>query len=211
MTACRIAAFILMLSASMTAAQAPTPVAERNTTRFDTTTRVTLFSNHVVVVTIRENGAQGFMRRITLPEEQYEVYLGAIVSNADELGQKPVLSVVASPQAQVELVLHVGRDAPRRLQFSPMAIVSLPLSRIVAALDDLESQALAASPSAQELENWQPKRGDRVQLLNGSYALVVEVRDDDVLILEHEETYLREVVPPGMWDRVILHVVEPEP
>jgi hypothetical protein len=211
MKACRITAFVLVLFAAAAAAQAPTPVAERITTRFDTATRVTLFSNQIVVVTIRENGEQGFMRRITLSEEQYMVYRGAIETNADELGQKPVFSVVGSSQAQVELVLHVGEDAPRRLQYSPMATVSLPLSRIIAALDDLESQVLTASPSAEELANWQPQQGDRVQLLNESYARVVEVTEDGVLVLEHEETYLREVVPPGNWDRVILHVVGQQP
>jgi len=211
MTVFRITALVLLFFAAVAVAQAPTPVAERVITRFDTATRVTLFSNHTVVVTIRENGEQGFMRQITLPEEQYMVYLGALVSNANELGQKPVSSVVSSSQAKVELSLHVGKDAPRLLRFSPLAIVSLPLSRITAALDDLESQVLTASPSAQELESWQPQRGDRVQLFNGTYARVAEVMEDGALILEHEETYLREVVPPGIRDRVILHVVDPEP
>jgi hypothetical protein len=210
MRACRITAFVLVFFAAGAAAQAPTPVAERVITRFDTATRVTLFSNHTVVVTIREKGEQGFMRQITLSDEQYMVYLGALESNANELGQKPVSSVVDSSQAEVELSLHVGKETPRLLRFSPLAIVSLPLSRILAALDDLESQVLAASPSAQELESWQPQRGDRVQLLNGTYARVAEVMDDGVLILEHEESYLREVVPPGIRDRVILHVVDPE-
>ena len=47
--------------------------------------------------------------------------------------------------------------------------------------------------------------------MNGTLATVVEIWDDGLLILEHEQTYVRESVAPLMRDQVILRVLEPEP
>jgi len=192
-------------------AQAPAPVAERVVTQKDTATRITLFSNRSVVVTIRENEEQEFLRRITLPDDQYMIYLAAFQSNAEELDEKPIKSKIETATAAIVLVLHVGPDAPRILRFSPMATVSLPLSRIMSALDDLQNQVFEASPSFEEIRAWTPKRGDRVQLMNGSFARVVEVWPDGMLVLEHEVTFIREMVPPGSRDRVVRHVLDSEP
>ena len=196
------------LLAGVVQAQAPVPVAERVVTNRGHATRITLFSNRTVVVTIRKDDEQGFARRITLAEDTYVVYLMVLQENAEDLGKKPISSAVETSHAGVMLTLHVGPDAPRLLRFSPMAVVSLPLSRIMGALDDLETQVLEASPSAEELRAWAPRKRDRVQLFNGDYAVVVEVWEDGTLILEHEETFIREFVAAGARDQVILHVVE---
>ena len=192
-------------------AQTPVPVAERIITQADISTRVTLFSNQVVVVTIRQNGVQGFNQRITLPDDQYLVYLGILQANAKELGEQPVNSAVNSPHTSVELTLHVGPGSPRLIRFSPMSTVSLELARIIGALDDLENQVRDASPSTEEIRTWDPERGDRVELMNGTFAEVAEVLEDGGLVLEHEDTYIREVLAPGTWDLVILHVVGRQP
>lgn len=190
---------------------APVPVIERFSTQGDVVTRTSLFSNGVVVVTIRQAEVVDFMRRITLPEDEYIVYLGALETAAKELGEKPVTSRVETSRANIELSLNIGPKAPRRLEFSPMSTISLPLSRIVAVVDDLELQVRSASESAERLHDWEPKRGDRVQLMSGSYAKVVEIWDGGLLILEHEETFVRESLPADMRDQMILRVVDPEP
>jgi hypothetical protein len=192
-------------------AQAPVPVAERVVTQNETATRVTLFSDRAVVVTIRTNEEQEFMRRITLPDDQYMVYLAAFRSNAEELDEKPIKSKIETATASVALVLHVGPEAPRMIRFSPMATVTLPLARIMSALDDLQSQVFEASPSFEEVRNWTPKRGDRVQLMNGSFARVVEVWPDGMLVLEHEGTFIREMVSPEARDQVVLHILDSDP
>lgn len=202
----------LVIAGSVTAqSQVPVPVVERIITQTDISTRVTLFSNQVVVVTIRESGVQGFNQRITLPDDQYLVYLGILQANAKELEEQPVNSAVNSPHTSVELTLHVGPGSPRLIRFSPMSTVSLALARIIGALDDLENQVRDASPSTEEIRTWEPKRGDRVELMNGRFAEVAEVLEDGGLVLEHDDTYIREVLAPGTWDLVILHVVEHQP
>ena len=201
-------AMLLVCFMTRATAQAPLPVAERISRHGDTSTRVSLFSNHVVVVTITTEGQQGFMRQLTLPDDQYLIYLKILEEAVAELGERPVTSAIDTSRDGVDITLNVGTGGPRALSFSPMATVTLPLARIMGALDDLEQLARTASPSAEELRSWDPQRGDRVELMTGGFARVVEVVEDGVLILEHEATYVREVVPPDARDDVILHVVE---
>lgn len=202
----------LLVAGTITAQEkAPLPVVERIITQTNESTRVTLFSNKVVVVTIRQSGIQNFNRRITLPDDQYLIYLEILQANAKELEVQPVNSAVNSPHTSVELTLHVGPDSPRLIRFSPMSTVSLALARIIGALDDLENQVRDASPSTDEIGTWEPKRGDRVELMNGTFAEVAEILDDGGLVLEHDDTYIREIIAQGTWDLVILHVVERQP
>ena len=202
--------FILLLAATA-AAQAPVPVAERFVTRLDQKTRVSLFSNRAVVVSIVKGDEQDFLRRITLPEDQYMVYLGALQTDAENLGDEPVSSDIGSAGSSVDVVLHVGPDSPRLIRFPSMAAVSLQLARIMSVFDDLQQQVFDASPSAEEVRTWEPRKGDRVQLFNGNYAIVAEVWTDGLLVLEHEDTFIREVVAPAYRDQVILHIVDPAP
>jgi hypothetical protein len=202
---------VITLVAGMAFAQAPVPVAERVVTERNLATRVTLFSNGAIVVSMRRDERQDFLRRITLPDDQYMVYLVALQKNAEELGKEPISSDVSTSTATVQLTLHVGPDAPLLLRFSPMAVVSLPLSRIQGALDDLERIVLEASPSSEEIRNWTPKSGDRVQLMTGGFARVVEVLPEGVVVLEHEDTFIREMVPTDALDRVILHIMDSKP
>ena len=142
---------ILSVVAATASGQAPVPVVERTVTQGDVATRVSLFSNRVLVVTVRRGDEQDFMRRITLPDNEYMVYLGSFQTAAEELDQKPVSSEVNTSQAEVVITLHIGPDAPRLIRFSPMSILKLPLGRIQGALDDLQLRVLEASPSAEAM------------------------------------------------------------
>lgn len=193
------------------AAQVPVPVVERIVTQRDQKTRVSVFSNRAVVVSIMKGDKRDFLRRITLDEDQYLVYLSALQTDAEALEENPVSSDVGAADYSVQVTLHVGPDAPRLIRFPSMATVSLQLSRIMSVFDDLQQQVFDASPSAEEIRTWEPREDDRVQLFNGTYARVAEVWDDGMLVLEHEGTYIREVVAPGYRDQVILHIVGPKP
>ncbi len=200
-----------LLIAATAAAQAPVPVAERIVTQRDQKTRVSVFSNRAVVVSVLKGDEKDFFRRITLDEDPYLVYLTALQTNAEGLERNPVSSDVGAADYSVQVTLHIGPGAPRLIRFPSMAIVSLELSRIMGIFDDLHQQVLDASPSAEEIRTWEPHEGDRVQLFSGVYAEVVEVWSDGMLVLEHEKTFIREVVAPDFRDQVILHIVETEP
>jgi len=207
----RLAPGMILLLAATTAAQAPIPVVERIVTLRNQKTRVTLFSNRAVVVSISLDDERDFFRRITLPEDQYLVYLGALQTDAEDLEEDPVSSDIGAADSGIQVTLHIGPDAPRLLRFPSVAILSLQLARIMSVFDDLQQQVYDASPSAEEVRVWEPRRGDRVQLFNGRYAEVAEVWNDGILVLEHEDTYIREVVIPANRDRVILHIVDSKP
>lgn len=202
---------ILTVLATTVSGQTPVPVIERTVARGDISTRVSVFSNRVVVIAMRQDGDLNFTQRMTLPEEQYMVYLATFQTNAEELDERPIVSRVDTADAEVVLTLHVGPEAPRMIRFSPLSGMKLPLARIMGALDDLQAQVLEASPSAEAMDGWEPQKGDRVELLNGSLATVVEVWADGLVILVHDRTYIRESVPPDARDQVILRVMEPEP
>lgn len=207
----RLGSACILLSALTAVAQAPVPVAERITTQRDQKTRVSIFSNRAVVVSIKMGEEDDFFRRITLEEDEYLIYLSALQTDAEGLGEEPVSSDVGATGYSVQVTLHVGPDAPRLIRFPSMASVSLPLSRVMGIFDDLQQQVFDASPSAEEVRTWEPRKGDRVQLFNGSFARVAEVWDDGMLVLEHESVSIREVVPPDNRDQVILHIVDHEP
>jgi hypothetical protein len=199
---------LIWLAAATASAQAPIPVVERVFTDGDVATRVTLFSNQVIVVSITENGKQGFLQHMTLPADQYLIYLGILQKAAEQLGEQPVTSSISTPNAEIVLTLHVGPKSPRVIRYSPLATVSLELALISGAINDLESLVRQESPSHEELRGWVPRRGDRVELMTGGSARVDEVLDGGVLVIEHEGTYIREIVGPEARDEVIRRVVE---
>jgi hypothetical protein len=211
MTRGAVFAGILTVLATTVSGQTPVPVVERTVARGDISTRVSVFSNRVVVIAMRQDGDLNFTQRMTLPQEQYMVYLATFQTNAEELDERPIVSRVDTADAGVVLTLHVGPEAPRMIRFSPLSGMKLPLARIMGALDDLQAQVLEASPSAEAMDAWEPQKGDRVELLNGSLATVVEVWADGLVILVHDRTYIRESVPPDARDQVIHRVMEPEP
>jgi len=210
MIARAVIAAMLSVCAVSASGQAPVPVVERTVTRGELATRVSLFSNKVVVVTSRYGDEQVFARHITLPDDQYIVYLGTFEKNAQDLDERPITSQVSTLQAEVALTVYAGLDAPRSITFSPVSGVKLPLAAIMAALDDLEHLVFEASPSAEAMRTWTPAKGDRVELLNGQFATVVEVWEDGLLFLEYDSTYVREAVRPEMRAQVILRVLDPE-
>lgn len=203
-----ILAAVTLAVAVSAGAQAPIPVVERVFTEGEVATRVSLFSNRVVVVSITNGDVQGFLRHITMPPDQYMIYLGILQKAVEELGEKPVTSAVSTPRSRISLTLNVGPDAPREIDYSPLATVSLPLARISGAVNDLERLVRETSPSSEALRGWEPKRGDVVELLRGGSARVIEVLEGGVLVLENKETYIREIVGPDVRDEVILKVVD---
>jgi hypothetical protein len=198
---------VLSVALSAAWAQAPTPVVERITTQFGRTTRVTLFSNHVVVVAIRSD-SESFFHRATLSFDEYMVYLQAMERYAREIGAEPVTSDVESRDATTELILHVGPDAPRVLRYSPLASLDLSAGKIASMVDDIQTRALAALPGEYEIEQWQPAVGDRVELRQGGEAHVAAIGEDGAIVLVQEDSSVSYTVARENRAEVILEVLE---
>ena len=191
-------------------AQAPVPVVERISTQFGRTTRVTLFSNHVVVVTVRSE-SENFVHQAILTYEEHMVYVQAMEAAAREIGNEPVTSDVKSRDSTTELILHVGPDAPRILNYSPLASLRLPAGRIASMMDDLQTRALSALPGEFEIKQWQPVVGDRVELRQSGEAFVTAVDDDGTIVLMQPESSVSSIVALENRAEVILKILERTP
>ena len=198
---------VAILSAT---AQAPTAVVERITDHFGRTTRVSLFSNHVVIVAIHSD-TEDFVHQATLSFDEYMVYLQALEQCAREIGNEPVTSDVESRDSSTELVLHVGPNAPRIIRYSPLASLTLPAGKIAAMMDDIQTRALAALPGELEIKQWAPEIGDCVELRRGGEACVTAIGDEGVIILTQEDSTVSFTLAEENRIEVVLRVIEHPP
>jgi len=187
---------------------APMPVVERTVTLRDRSVRLSLFSDRVAVVSVRESGSQVWVGRLTLEEPVYIAYLLSIQNDAAELSKglgRPE-DEARSVGADATIDLYVGGER-RRVVYSPVAVLDLAVGRLVRTLDDIQNTVLQADPAEEALRHWEPQVGEVVELLTGRLAEVTDVREDGTLVLEHLETAMIEVVPAGSRTDVILRVV----
>lgn len=201
----------LALTSEIVAAQAPSPIVERSLTVGGRTVRTSLFENRVAVVSVTRDGERTLFRQMTLTESEFIGYLAAVQRDADEIAKAERRPQVESMGGSGSITLHVGPMAPNTVDYSPVAVLDLPTARLVAALDDLERRIVWGEPPATELQDWRPRRGDRVALRAGGDARVIDVREDDSIVLQHEEVAINEIVPPEARARVILRVLENGP
>lgn len=203
--------FLLLAAVATLPAQAPTPVVERITHQFGRTTRVSLFSNHVVVVSVHSE-TEDFVHQATLEYNEHMIYLKSLESAAAEIGKEPVTSDVESRDSSTVLILHVGPDAPRIIKYSPLASLNLPTGRIASMMDDISNRALSALPGEFEINQWRPVVGDRVELRQGGEAFVVAVNEDDgTIVLRQPESSVSSTVAMANRAEVISRIIEPAP
>lgn len=150
-------------------------------------TRVTLFSNRIAVVSVRPKGERGRVVRRLLDKETVKVYrllLAEVTPGLqDELasGQVPV-----GQGGTLSLILANG--ASLTVHFDPTRIPSLKLGRVLSALDDLQSQLLEGPEENVDVARWKPTVGDRVELWGGDTAVVSDIPQDGVVVLQHESS-----------------------
>ena len=200
----------VLLTAVGAAAQAPVPVAERVATHLGRTTRVSLFSNHVVVVSIRSD-SEDYVHRATLELDEYMVYLQTLNRAIGEVGDTPVGSDVESRDSVTVLTVYLGPDAPRVFRYSPLSSLNLAVGKIASAMDDLENRALEALPGEYEIRQWQPEIGDCVELRQGGEACVTAISEDGSIVLMRDDIVMTYNVARENRAEVILKIIEPAP
>jgi hypothetical protein len=196
------------LAVAFAAEQAPTPILERRLSVGNRTVRTSMFSNSVVVVSVRYDGEQVMFRQIKLDRDEFTGYIAAIQRDAEDIDKADYPPSVESMGGHGEITLHIGPQAPRNIEYSPVAVLDLATARLVAAIDDLEARVFWGDPSNAELEGWTPRRGDRVQMRSGVLAEVIEVRLDGTIVVEHDDTWINEIIPPEHRAKVILSVLK---
>jgi hypothetical protein len=185
--------------------QCPRPVVERFLTLGKQTTRVSLFDNRVAVVSMSEDGHQTFFRSRTLSDEEYIGYLAAVV--VDETRRRARESHISVESTHGEVLIYRATGDPLRIEYSPLEVEDLQTAHLLAALDDLQSTLESIGPYLDEVRNWRPQPGDRVELNNGETATVVELRDDEVMVLRHGGGTIMELVPIARREQVVYRVL----
>jgi hypothetical protein len=162
------------------------------------------------VVSVLQGGDRVLFQQIELPENEYMGYLAAVLRDAKELARAEDRLMTESLGGSGRIILSVGPKVPLTVEYSPVAVLDLATSRLVAVLDDLERRVIWGIPPGTELQGWQPRRGDRVELRSGNRATVVAIDDDGTVVLEHDGIAIHERVPPESLPSVILRVLEDE-
>jgi hypothetical protein len=186
-------------------------VLERLLTVRDREVRTSLFSNRVLVVSARRADERILLRQLTLPADQFSVYLAAIQRDASELAEADELPTASGSGGRGVVTVHVAPGGPIQFTYSSLSVYSLAATRLILMLDDLEQQVLNGLPEGEGIAGWRPRVGDVVRLRSGPLAEVVEVRDDGSVLLEHRETYINELVAPGEIAKVVVEVVKSSP
>lgn len=211
--ACRLAVLVAAAAAGSAlpvAAEesAPIPVLERFLSVRDREVRTSLFSNGVVVVSARRGDERIFLRQLTLDGDVFAGYLAAIQRDGTEIAGADELPDADEAEGIGTVVLYTAPGGPIRFRYSSVRVYQLAVTRLLATIDDLEHQVMVAEPTGANLEGWRPRVGDVVELRQGGLAEVREVRDDGTLILEHQSTYIQQLVPAGEIRAVIFDLVE---
>lgn len=196
----------LLLALLIQVAHAPEPLVERFVTVGDTSIRLSLFDNRMAVLSVRRRSERTLLRKRSLDEASFAVYLNAVAALRDAAlaGRGP-----SSERGIGSAEIRISREgqAPAVVRYSPGTVLDLPTGRLVAVLDDLEAQLRATSESFEDLQQWQPQRGDVVRLYTGDLATIQDVADDGLVVLRHHGSGMVEYVPLEARAQVIRAVV----
>lgn len=210
-------AMIILAAAAATAApapsldqRAPSPVVERLLTVSGRSTRVSLFDNRIAVVATRDSHGPPTIRRLRLSQTVYSAWR-EILEQAYAEVEPQVKSTTRSRDSSCRVVLYVGRGAPRIIDVPPAGGVDLATGQVMDVLDAIEREVTSAPPWADQIRAWEPRIGDRIRLALGPLATVVELPGEDVVIVEHDSTHVREIIPAEARERVVVEILERGP
>lgn len=203
-----LAGLLMVGSASAVPETVPDVIVERHVARGGRRMRVTLFDNRVAVATVREGELQVFFRKVTLNPTEYDVYLEAMAEVAGNLGRMERNPPDAGEEAS-RIVLQLPGEDRREVVYSSLQVLDLPTARIVGVLDDLEMRVSNSAPNEDAVLRWDPAVGDRVALfVGGEEAVVTEVRDNGVILLEQKQAGMILIVPPEERIKIIFEVLD---
>lgn len=166
------AALLLVLVGA--AAASPSYLVERVVTLGGTSTRLSVFRNGVAVLARSAPGETGSLVRQPLSEVEVQVLTQVVeecypeLVRFGELGKGP-------GEGTVELRLAPQGKEPLLIRFALTAAPTLATSRLTQALDGVAARLERTNVSREDLHDWEPKVGERVELEDGRVVEVLEV------------------------------------
>ena len=172
-----------MVALAAAAAPPPTYLVERVVTLNGVSTRLSVFRNGIAVLARRGAGETSGIVRQPLSEIEVQVITQVVgecypdLARFADIGQAPV-------EGTVELRLAPAGGEPLSIRFPVTAAPTVAASRLTRALDALEARLEKTNVTREDLRDWEPKIGDRVELEDGRTVEVVDAltAGDTVLI-----------------------------
>ena len=186
---------------------APAPVVERFVKVAGRSSRLSLFDNREVVVSIHGTDGSIELRRRKLSEHEYVGYVGAITSNLGAVKEAAGDADLFSEGGTGRIIIYRSGHSPLVITYSPLQAPNLAIGRLIAVLDDLEKSVLGSNPSFDALERWVPRVGDRVEMINGQTATVTEVHPKGVIVVTYDQVAMSEVIPKAQRPKRIAHIL----
>jgi hypothetical protein len=163
----------LVLALAMTGAPEPTYVVERVVRMGDDVRRTSVFRNGVAVVVEEKSGKRTRFARQALTDVELRVVIQVADETYPEL-QRFAGGVEGPGLGTVELrVAPPGRE-PLSVRYPVGSVVVLGAARIGQALDGLEAEMSRFRGEREDLREWVPHVGDRVELEDGRVVGVLE-------------------------------------
>ncbi len=167
-----------LIAVLLAVAPAPTYLVERIVTRQEGVHRVSVFGDGVLVVADTPAGGTPTVRRRTLNQVELAVIRGVVAECYETLlDGRYRLEEPAGEGVEVRLA-PPGRE-PMRAVVGLFSVRPLPIARLEQALDELEA-TLAEGPAVRgDFSTWQPRVGERLELVDGRVVTVLELLAGD--------------------------------
>ncbi len=172
---------------------APRPIVERTVRNSDRYVRLSVFDNGLAVVMIRENDRVTLHRRMEMAPAELDVYRDVIEREAIAVAKRGTGSGKSSEGGWTSVTVYRRDGAVQTFGYSPLFGVSVHVGRLTMVLDEIERRVVERRPEEEAVRAWAPEVGDRVEMMNGPVAVVVEVREDGTVVLEHLDSPIVEV------------------
>jgi hypothetical protein len=179
-----ISALLLVLAGA--AAEPPSYVVERVVTIGETSTRISVFRNGVAVLARSRQGEEPSVVRQQLTDIELKVLVQVVEECYPELVRFGDLGKGPGEGAAELRVAPEGKD-PVVIRFALTAAPSVASSRLTRALDGVETRLERTNVSREDLREWIPAVGERVELEDGRTVEVLEVLEGQTGPLVHAQ------------------------
>ncbi|MEP0774934.1 MAG: hypothetical protein HRF46_11305 [Acidobacteriota bacterium] len=173
---------MIALLLALAAAAPPTYLVERVTSDDRGSLRLTVFRDRMAVLARRAGPADPQVTRVRLDELEYRVVAQVVEECYGELARSGQAEGVLGG-AITEVRLAPADKPPIAVKLSSTSARLLAAARLERALDELQRRIEQTPVGAEDLSDWEPRVGERVQLADGREGKVAALLPASVGVL----------------------------
>lgn len=173
---------MIALLLALAAVAPPTYLVERVTSDDRGSLRLTVFRDRMAVLARRSGAADPQLTRVRLDELEYRVVAQVVEECYGELARSGQAEGVLGG-AITEVRLAPADKPPIVVKLSSTSARLLAAARLERALDELQRRIEQTPVGAEDLSDWEPRVGERVQLADGREGKVAALLPASVGVL----------------------------